>query len=121
MAASNLFSNSMATHYEAYQEQLNRDMRRQVDQMNAIGQGALAGGGGVGNGGGGGGGPLGTYNNERAMREEQERQKYYAMKYNARAQGSLNQAAAMQNSQNATPQKSEAKRSILLLLPKKGK
>lgn len=62
------------------------------------------------------------YSNERAMREEQERQKYYAMQqYNACAQGYLNQAAAMQNSQSATPPKSEAKRSILLLLPKKGK
>ncbi len=69
----------------------------------------------------GGGGGFDPYSNERAMREEQERQKYYAMQYNSCAQGSLNQAAAMHNSQNATPPKSEAKRSILLLLPKKGK
>ncbi len=75
MAASNLFSNSMATPYEAYQEQLNRDMRRQVDQMNAIGQGALAGGGG------GGGVYPQEYWQQQKQKAEYERMKYEAQIY----------------------------------------
>ncbi len=74
-----------------------------------------------GPGGGGGGGVYDPYSNARAMREEQNRQKYYAMQYNELGQGSLNQAAAMQNSQIAAPQKTAVPRKILLLLPKKGK
>lgn len=72
MAASNLFGNSMANPYEAYQEQLNRDMRRQVDQMNAIGQGALAGGGGV---------YPQEYWQQQKQKAEYERMKYEAQIY----------------------------------------